>query len=127
MGDGKPGDIGRIGDADEIGISSRRPDGTDRPFVVIWAVRHDGDLYVRSAYGPENGWYRRALASGAGRVQGAGIERDVAFARVDPADAAVQDAVDAAYRAKYGARYARIVQGIVGPAAHGVTLRVSLA
>jgi hypothetical protein len=38
-----------------------------RPYVTMWVVRANDELYVRSAYGPNNPWFRRAKASGAGR------------------------------------------------------------
>ena len=41
----------------------------------MWVVRVGDDLYVRSAGGPGRPWYRNALASGAGRIRAAGIER----------------------------------------------------
>jgi hypothetical protein len=53
-------ELTRVGGADELQITSRRPDGTLRPYVTIWVVRADDDLYVRSAYGKDNGWFRRA-------------------------------------------------------------------
>ena len=71
----------RIGAAEELRLASRRPDGSLRPYVTMWVVRAGSDLYVRSAYGPDNPWYRRATASGAGRIRAGGIERDVSFAR----------------------------------------------
>ena len=63
--------------SDELQIASRRTDGTLRSFVTIWVVRSGDDIYVRSAYGTENPWYRRALASGRGRIKAGGVERDV--------------------------------------------------
>ena len=56
-------DLERLGKADELEISSRRGDGTLRPFVPIWMVTVDGSLYVRSAV-QRNGWYRNVLRSG---------------------------------------------------------------
>ncbi len=111
--------LGPFGRSDEIGISSRRPDGTLRPYVPIWGVVVGGALFVRSQAGPENGWYRRALAGGQGRVRAGGTELDVSIAK---AGAPEQPAIDAAYRSKYG-RYGDI-GGIVGPALHDVTLRL---
>ena len=116
-----PEEIDRIGRADELHVSSRRDDGTLRRFVTIWAVRVGDDLYVRSAHGPDNGWFRRAKASGRGRIQAGGVERDVTF---EPADGAPQDAIDAAYHAKYDQYGPAIVGPVVGPQAHPVTLRV---
>jgi len=114
-----PSPLDAFADADEIRVSSRRADGTLRPFVPIWGVVVGGALYVRSQAGPQNGWYRRALASGTGRVRGHGTELDVTFARALNAD---NEAIDAAYRAKYG--YFGDISGIVGPALWEVTLVV---
>nr|WP_246336805.1 DUF2255 family protein [Flexivirga oryzae] len=90
-----------FGDAEEIGISTRRADGTLRPFVPIWVVSVDGTLYVRSYRGVDGAWYRHATRSPVGAIRAHGQQIDVAFA---PAGDDVQDAIDAAYRAKY-ARY----------------------
>jgi len=107
---------------DEIGVSSTRPDGSLRPFVTVWFVRVGDDLYVRSAHGPENGWFRRALASGEGRVRGGGVERDVAF-EVPASD--VHPALDDAYHAKYD-RYGKgMVRTVVSPDATRSTLRLA--
>jgi hypothetical protein len=110
-----------IGAAEELRLASRRPDGSLRPYVTMWVVRAGGDLYVRSAYGPDNPWYRRATASGAGQIQAGGIQRDVSFAQAEPA--ALGD-IDAAYHAKYDRYGPRIVGSVTGPSAHHVTLRL---
>lgn len=47
-------DLERIGGAEELQLASRRPDGTLRPYVTMWVVLSGGNLYVRSAYGPDN-------------------------------------------------------------------------
>jgi hypothetical protein len=114
-------ELRRIGAAEELRVASRRPDGTLRPYVTIWVVRVGDDLYVRSAYGPGNPWYRRARASGAGRVRAGGVERDVAFA--DPAGD-VHAAVDAAYHAKYDRYGPALVGTVVGADAASVTIRL---
>ena len=106
---------------DELGIASKRPDGSLRPFVTIWFVSLGDDVYVRSAHGYDNPWFQRALASGDGRIQLAGVDRDVAFEVPDPA---VAGDLDAAYHAKYD-RYGRgIVGTVVSPEAARSTLRV---
>jgi hypothetical protein len=87
----------------------------------MWVVRVGDDLFVRSAYGQGNPWYRRAKASGTGRARAGGVERDVAFGH---ADDAVQDAIDAAYHAKYDRYGPRIVGSVTGPDAHAVTVRL---
>lgn len=60
-------ELERIGATDDLEISSRRADDTYRPFVPSWVVRLGDDLYVRSYKGRDSGWYRHALAAGAGR------------------------------------------------------------
>jgi len=115
-----PAQLATIADAEEIQISSHRPDGTLRPFVIIWAVASGDGVFVRSAYGRGNGWYRRALTSGTGRIRTGGLESDVTFVQPDLDD---QPGVDAAYLAKY-ARFTSIVKGIVGPELYDVTLQL---
>jgi hypothetical protein len=77
-------ELARISRSDELQVSSQRPDGSLRPYVTIWVVRSGDDLYVRSAYGPDNGWFRRAKASGDGRIRAGGVERDVTFEATGP-------------------------------------------
>jgi hypothetical protein len=79
-----PEELERIGRAAELQIASRRSDGSLRPYVTIWAVRSGNDVYIRSAHGPNNGWYRRSKASGEGRVRAGGVERDVPFEEAEP-------------------------------------------
>ncbi|MHA7984825.1 DUF2255 family protein [Rathayibacter sp. CAU 1779] len=117
-------DLASVTRNEEVGISSYRADGSLRPYVTIWSVAADGGVYIRSAHGAANPWYRRAIASGRGSIRIAGVAHDVEFVL---ADAAEQPAVDAAYRDKYAARYASITAGIVGPSVHDVTLRLEPA
>jgi hypothetical protein len=116
-----PQELQRIGAAEELRLASRRPDGSLRPYVTMWVVWADGNVYVRSAYGPDNPWYRHATDSGAGRILAGGIERDVSFAQASPE---VQDDIDAAYHAKYDRYGPRIVGSVTGPDAHRVTVRL---
>ncbi|WP_127502808.1 DUF2255 family protein [Actinoplanes solisilvae] len=113
-------DLTAIGGADELDISSRRGDGTLRPYVTIWVVRVGDDLCVRSAYGANNGWYRRARAAGIGSVRVGGVEREVTFAD-SPADPAV---VDRAYHDKYDRYGPAIVGTVTGPEVGPLTLRL---
>jgi hypothetical protein len=117
-----PEDLATFGSATEIGVASRRRDGSLGPYVTIWGVRVGEDLYIRSAHGPENGWYRRATTSGTGRIRAGVIERDVSFAQ---ADAGVAGEASAAYRAKYNHYGPAIVGTVVSPAAEQLTLRVT--
>jgi hypothetical protein len=114
-------EVARMGRADEIRVASRRADGSLTPFITIWAATLADDLYVRSAYGPDNGWYRRAKASGSGRIQAGGVERDVDF--VEP-DHAIDGALSGAYHAKYDRYGPAIVGTVVSRDAEKATLRV---
>jgi len=114
-------DLTRIGSAEELQISSRRADGSLRPFVTIWGVRAGDDLYIRSAHGPGNGWFRRAKAAGTGRIRAGGVERDVTFAEAAPDR---HGDIDEAYHAKYDRYGPAFVGAVTGPEAAPVTLRL---
>lgn len=114
-------ELSRIGAAEQLQVSSYRTDGTLRPFVTIWTVRAGDDIYVRSAYGRDNGWFRRALASGTGRIRAGGVEKDVRF---EEPEEHVHSVVDAAYHAKYDRHGPQIVGTVTGPHAVGETLRL---
>jgi hypothetical protein len=115
-------ELDRVGTAEELQLASVREDGTLRPHVTMWVVRVNGDLYVRSAYGPENPWYRRAKASGTGRIRAGGMERDVTFRE---ADGDAHGPIDAAYHAKYDRYGPAIVGSVVGATAAPVTIRLT--
>jgi hypothetical protein len=114
-------ELGRIGAAEELQLASLRRDGTLRPYVTMWVVRAGDNLYVRSAFGPDNPWFRRAKASGTGRIRAGGLERNVTFAEPAPG---VHAAIDVAYHSKYDRYGPRIVGTVVGPDAEAVTIRL---
>lgn len=114
-------ELERIGEAEELQVSSRRPDGSLRPFVTIWVVRVGDELLIRSAYGPGNPWFRRAQRSGAGRIRAGGVERDVRFATPDPN---AHSAIDDAYHAKYDRHGPRVVGTVVGDRVVETTFRL---
>lgn len=114
-------ELERIGGATELQLASRRNDGSLRPYITIWAVREGDDIFVRSAYGPNNGWYRRAAASAEGRIQAGGVERDVRFESAGPKTA---DLVTAAYHAKYDDYGQAYVGPVVSTESERLTLRI---
>jgi hypothetical protein len=116
-----PAELDRIGGADELQVASRRPDGSLRGFTTIWVARLGDQLYVRSAYGPDNGWYVRAKASGEGRIRAGRVERDVAF-EAPGSDIAAD--LTRAYHAKYDRYGPRIVGTVVSEDAVRSTLRL---
>jgi hypothetical protein len=114
-------ELERVGTAEELQLASVRKDGTLRPYVTMWVIRAGDDLYVRSAHGPGNPWYRRAKASGTGRIRAGGVERDVTFG---DGDAGAYQAIDAAYHAKYDRYGPAIVGSVVGATAAPATIRL---
>jgi hypothetical protein len=91
--------IAAIAATDDLHIAPYRADGvtTGTP-TWIWSVVVDNRLFVRAYNGPASRWYQSAIAQQAGQITAAGHTLDVAFA---PADPALQDRIDAAYRSKY--------------------------
>ena len=92
-------DITRIAATDDLQMAPFRADGaTYGTLTWIWSVVVDGRLFVRAWNGTRSRWYQAAIAQNAGRITAAGDTFDVAFI---PADADMQDRIDAAYRDKY--------------------------
>jgi hypothetical protein len=114
-------ELSSIEAAQELEIAPRRRDGTLRKPVPIWVVRAGDDIHVRAAYGPDTGWHRVARTSREGRIRAGGVEKDVT---IEDARDAVNDEVDAAYRAKYRGYAAGIVDGITNAQARSTTLRL---
>ena len=114
-------ELAKIGEAEELKITSRRADGSLRRFVTIWCVRLGEDIYVRSAGGSGNPWFRRALASVEGRILAGGVERDVAFEEPGPD---VAEDLHAAYHTKYDRYGPEIVGTVVSQEAARSTLRL---
>jgi hypothetical protein len=113
-------ELDRIGAADELHIAARGCDGILRKPVPIWVVRVADDLYVRSWRGPAGAWFRAARARGEGHISAGGVDKDVAFA---DAGQEVNDAIDAAYRDKYG-RYPSYVEPMISDQARATTLKL---
>lgn len=115
-------DLAEIDRRDEVDIAPRRSDGSLAAPRIVWAVRVDDGVYVRSANGTDGVWYRIAHARYQGHVTVGAVDIDVTFVDVEDADD-LEDRIDAAYRAKY-ARYPGPVASIIAARARGTTLRV---
>ena len=114
------GELDKIGAAEELEIETLQQDGTTRKPVTIWVVRHGDDLYVRAVNGRAAAWFRGAQERHEARIQADGVEKDVRL--VESED--LNDAIDAAYRAKYH-RYAKgIVGSVLTPHARAATLKL---
>ncbi len=113
-------ELTRIGDADELEVSSLRPDGTLRRPRTIWVVRHGDDLYVRSVNGPDSAWYRGVQQRHQGHIEAGGVARDVDLVS---ADHERDDEIDDAYRAKYS-YFPTGLNHIMEPQARSTTLKL---
>ncbi|WP_040829881.1 DUF2255 family protein [Nocardia jiangxiensis] len=89
---------------------------TSDPGVELGMVLVDGVLYVRAHRGPASRWYRQVVARTSGRISVASLTRSVSIS----ASRASTDALDDAYRAKYGAAAALVTT----PPARAATLRM---
>lgn len=116
-------ELNRIGEADELRITSVRSDGTLRKPKVIWVVRVGGGIYVRSAYELNAAWYRGTQVRHEGPIWAGGVEKDVTFLDVDEADA-IHDQIDAAYRDKYSRYPVAYVKPVVSAESRAVTLKL---
>ena len=115
-------ELASIETADELEIAPLRADGSLRHPVTIWVVRHGDDLYVRSARRSAGAWFRAALVRHEGHIQSGGVDKDVTFmAETDPA---VNDQIDAAYRAKYHGYSPAYVDPMVTPEVRATTLKL---
>ncbi|MER5182518.1 DUF2255 family protein [Streptomyces sp. NPDC002896] len=114
-------ELDRIEHAEELRIASVRRSGELGSRRTIWVVRVGDGIYVRSVNGPGSDWYRGTRARQEGRIQAGGVMKDVTI--VD-ADEEINDAVDAAYRAKYGHYADHIIKAITSPEASSTTMRL---
>jgi hypothetical protein len=116
-----------IGSTDEVDIATRRNDGTLRRARIVWTVRHGDAVYVRSVNGTGAGWYRGAQTRHEGHLTAGTLDRDVLLVESDHTPGNPLDqALDAAYRAKYG-RWAGPVARITSEQARSTTLRLEPA
>jgi hypothetical protein len=115
-------ELDKIGKADELKIITLRHDGTLRKPVTIWVVRHGDDLYVRSGYGNRAAWYRGTQRRREGHIKAGGVDKDVRFEEADPA---LNDRIDAAYRAKYLRHGAQWVDPMVAAEARSTTIKLA--
>lgn len=114
-------ELNKIGTADELQIATLRADNTLRKWVIIWVVRVDDDLFIRSANGRDSAWFRGAQARYEGRIRAGGVEKDVTF--VEEADPNLNARIDEAYLTKYR-RYPQYVAPMVTPAVRSATIKL---
>lgn len=115
-----PEQLRRLDGQHELEIAAMRADGSPGRWTTVWVVRAGDAVAVRTWYRRTTGWWGRAVASGRARIRLA--DEEVAVSVEDArADERLGDAVDAAYRRKYGVGG---VDRMVGPEARATTLRL---
>jgi hypothetical protein len=121
-------EIDTIDHTGEVDIATRRRDGTLRSTRIVWIVRHDDAVYVRSVNGADAAWYRGVQTRHEGELTAGRLRRDVTFVEAgEHADgsSALDAALDVAYRNKYGCSSA--VTAITADTARATTLRIDPA
>jgi hypothetical protein len=92
-------ELRKIAEADDLHIAPLREDGVAYGTPTwIWSVAVGDALYVRGYNGQKSRWYQAAVQQKAGRIIAAGMTKEVTF---EPVDGPINEAIDAAYRAKY--------------------------
>ena len=117
-----PDDLRLVDAARELQIAVRHSDGSLRRWVPIWVVCAGGQVYVRTWYRRDTGWFGHALRSRRARVRVPGLEADVTIEDIGDASSQVTADVDAAYRTKYGRGGAG---SMVTPTAAATTLQLN--
>jgi len=114
-------ELSKIAEADDLHIAPLREDGaTYGTPTWIWSVAADGDLYVRAYNGKDSRWHKAAMRQKAGRISAAGMTKLVRF---DPVEGRINERIDDAYRAKYGA--SPYLEPMIGARARAATVRIT--
>ena len=114
-------EIKKIAGSDDLHVALFREDGkTLGTLTWIWSVVVEGELYVRAYNGTASRWFQAALKQKAGQITVAGMTKDVTFA---PAPGPLQDAIDAAYRAKYNS--SPYLLPMIGDKARAATMHIT--
>ena len=121
MGTWTSDELNRIGNAEELKISSLRSDDTLRNPVIIWVVRLGDNLYVRSVNGRGSAWFRGVQTRYEGHIRAGGVNKEVTF--VEESDSSINDQIDAAYAEKYR-RYTSIAKSMAAPAVRAATIKL---
>ena len=120
MGSWNDEDLADMAESSELRIAPMRGDGTLQRPRIIWVIRLDGDVYVRSVNGPDGEWFRGVQARHAGHISAGAVDADVLL---EDADHGLDDAIDEAYRDKYG-RSSTSVGRITSARARTTTMRL---
>jgi hypothetical protein len=96
--------------------AGEQSDGT----VEIGVVTVGDAAYVRAYRGTRSAWFQAAQIFRHGTIRAGSLKREV---RLDPADPALADKIDAAYQSKYGHYGAAAVGSTVSAASRAATVK----
>ena len=108
----KNNELEKIGTAEEINLFPLKEDKKFFSPVIIWIVRVDQELFVRSYKGVK------------GRVSAGGITKDVNFIGVNNEDKTLNDKIDQEYRIKYQKYGKAYVDPMISSQAQATTIRL---
>jgi hypothetical protein len=117
-----PRELQCIEKARELNIAVKFADGTLRRWTPIWVVCADDQVYVRTWYRRDTGWFGHALRSHRARIRVPGLEADVTVEDVGEGPAEIGESVDTAYRTKYRSAGS---ESMVTASAAATTLRLN--
>jgi hypothetical protein len=117
-------ELSKIGAAEELQIAPLHQDGSTRTPVTIWVVRQGDDLFVRSVNGRAAAWFRGAQVRHEAHIHAGGVDKDVLLMETNVETNGLNDAIDTAYRTKYGRYAADIVNSDLTPQARAATLKL---
>ncbi|MFB6340867.1 DUF2255 family protein [Saccharicrinis sp. FJH62] len=114
-------EIAQIAEKDDFHIAPFRDDGkTYGTPTWIWSVSVDDKLYVRAYNGTRSKWYGSAMKQKAGKIEAAGLVKDVHFEAVSGVD--INKQIDDAYRRKYSE--SPYLNSMISERAKAATVRV---
>lgn len=117
-----PHELQCIDKARELDIAVKSADGTLCRWTPIWVVCADDQVYVRTWYRRDTGWFGQALRSHRARIRVPGLEADVTVEDVSEGPAEIAERVDTAYRTKYRSAGS---ESMVTASAAATTLRLN--
>ena len=88
-----PHELQCIEKARELNIAAKCADGTLRRWTPIWVVCANDQVYVRTWYRRDTGWFGHALRSHRARVRVPGLEADVTVEDVGESPAELGESV----------------------------------
>ena len=113
-------EVQKIAKTDDFHIAPFRDDGiTYGTPTWIWSVVVDNEIYVRAYNGTGSRWYQAALKQKAGKIEAAGMVKQVQF---EPVSGSINDKIDEAYRLKYSS--SPYMQSMISERARKATVKV---